>query len=232
MMPFFYNDPTYLLVLAALALSLIAQGMVKSAYKKYEKVPTKRGMPASRVALEILQQNGNNLVSIQQTPGSLTDHYDPRNETLSLSEGVYNSSSVAAIGIAAHEAGHAMQKKDGYAPMAWRGFLVPVVNIGSKLSFPLILLGLIMSIESLVTAGIVLFSLAVVFSLLTLPVELNASSRAVRMLTTGGFIDEQEKAGVKAVLRAAAFTYVAAALGAVLQLVRLILISQNNRRRN
>ncbi|NLA53633.1 MAG: zinc metallopeptidase [Clostridiales bacterium] len=231
-MPFFYNDPTYLLVLAALALSLIAQGMVKSAYKKYEKVPTKRGMPASRVALEILQQNGNNLVSIQQTPGSLTDHYDPRNETLSLSEGVYNSSSVAAIGIAAHEAGHAMQKKDGYAPMAWRGFLVPVVNIGSKLSFPLILLGLIMSIESLVTAGIVLFSLAVVFSLLTLPVELNASSRAVRMLTTGGFIDEQEKAGVKAVLRAAAFTYVAAALGAVLQLVRLILISQNNRRRN
>ncbi len=116
--------------------------------------------------------------------------------------------------------------------MAWRGFLVPVVNIGSKLSFPLILLGLIMSIEPLVTAGIVLFSLAVVFSLLTLPVELNASSRAVRMLTTGGFIDEQEKAGVKAVLRAAAFTYVAAALGAVLQLVRLILISQNNKRRN
>ncbi|NLA54396.1 MAG: zinc metallopeptidase, partial [Clostridiales bacterium] len=149
-----------------------------------------------------------------------------------LSEGVYNSSSVAAIGIAAHEAGLAFQKKDGYAPMAWRGLLVPVVNSGSKLSFPLILLGLIMSIEPLVTAGIVLFSLAVVFSLLTLPVELNASSRAVSMLTAGGFIDDQEKAGVKAVLRAAAFTYVAAALGAVLQLVRLILISQNNRRRN
>ena len=231
-MPFCYYDPIYLLVLAALALSLIAQGMVKSAYKKYEKVPTKRGMSASRVALEILQQNGNNLVSIQQTPGSLTDHYDPRNETLSLSEGVYNSSSVAAIGIAAHEAGLAFQKKDGYAPMAWRGLLVPVVNSGSKLSFPLILLGLIMSIEPLVTAGIVLFSLAVVFSLLTLPVELNASSRAVSMLTAGGFIDNQERAGVKAVLRAAAFTYVAAALGAVLQLVRLILISQNNRRRN
>ncbi|NLC32464.1 MAG: zinc metallopeptidase [Clostridiales bacterium] len=231
-MPFFYNDPTYLLVLAALGLSLIAQGLVKSAYKKYEKVPTRRGMPASRVAMELLAQNGNNIVSVQQTPGSLTDHYDPRNETLSLSQGVYNSSSVAAIGIAAHEAGHAMQKKDGYAPMALRGFLVPVVNIGSQLSFPMILLGLILSIEPLVTVGIVLFSLAVAFSLLTLPVELNASSRAVSMLTAGGFIDAQEKAGVKAVLRAAAFTYVAAALGAVLQLVRLILISQNNRRRN
>ena len=231
-MPFFYNDPTYLLVLAALALSLIAQWMVKSAYKKYEKVPTKRGIPASRVALEILQQNGNSIVTVQPIPGTLTDHYDPRSETLSLSEGVYNSSSVAAIGIAAHEAGHAMQKKDNYAPMALRGLLVPVVNIGSKLSFPLILLGLVMSVEPLVTFGIVLFSLAVIFSLVTLPVELNASSRAVRMLTAGGFIDVQEQAGVKAVLRAAAFTYVAAALGAVLQLVRLILISQSNRRRN
>lgn len=227
----FYYDSTYILVLAAVALSFIAQGMVSSAYKKYEKVMTGRGMPAARVADEILRANGNSAVSIRPVPGTLTDHYDPRNETLSLSEGVYNSSSVAAIGIAAHEAGHAMQKKEGYGPLALRGLLVPVVNIGSNLSLPIVILGLVMSFEPLITIGIALFALVVFFTLVTLPVEFDASRRAVKMLTAGGYINGAEEAGVKAVLRAAAMTYVASALGAILQLARLILLSRGNSRR-
>lgn len=230
--PVFYYDSTYILVLAALLLSLIAQGMVSSAYKKYEKVATKKGLPASRVADEILRQNGNQAVSIRPVSGRLTDHYDPRNETLSLSEGVFNSASIAAVGIAAHEAGHAMQKKEGYGPLALRSLLVPVVNIGSNLSMPIVILGLVMSLRPLITVGIALFGLVVAFTLITLPVEFDASRRAVKMLSSGGYIDRNEEAGVKAVLRAAAMTYVASALGAVLQLARLILLSRSNSRRD
>ena len=226
----FYYDSTYILVLAALALSLIARGMVNSAYKKYEKVQTKRGLPAARVADEILRKNGNHAVSVRPVPGKLTDHYDPRDETLSLSEGVFNSASVAAVGIAAHEAGHAMQKQEGYGPLALRSYLVPVVNIGSNLSLPIVILGLVMSFRPLITVGIALFGLVVAFTLITLPVEFDASRRAVQMLSSGGYIDRQEEAGVRAVLRAAAMTYVASALGAVLQLARLILLSRGNSR--
>ena len=226
----FYYDSTYILVLAALALSLIAQGMVNSAYKKYEKVQTKRGLPAARVADEILRKNGNLAVSVRPVSGKLTDHYDPRNETLSLSEGVFNSASVAAVGIAAHEAGHAMQKKEDYGPLALRSVMVPVVNIGSNLSLPIVILGLVMSFRPLITVGIALFGLVVAFTLVTLLVEFDASRRAVQMLSSGGYIDMQEEAGVKAVLRAAAMTYVASALGAVLQLARLILLSRGNSR--
>ena len=229
-MPVFYYDSTYILVLAALALSLIAQGMVSSAYKKYEKVQTKKGLPAARVADEILRKNGNLAVSVRPVSGKLTDHYDPRNETLSLSEGVFNSASVAAVGIAAHEAGHAMQKKEDYGPLALRSVMVPVVNIGSNLSLPIVILGLVMSFRPLITIGIALFGLVVAFTLVTLPVEFDASRRAVQMLSSGGYIDKQEEAGVKAVLRAAAMTYVASALGAVLQLARLILLSRGNSR--
>ena len=226
----FYYDSTYILVLAALALSLIAQGMVSSAYKKYEKVQTKKGLPAARVADEILRKNGNLAVSVRPVSGKLTDHYDPRNETLSLSEGVFNSASVAAVGIAAHEAGHAMQKKEDYGPLALRSVMVPVVNIGSNLSLPIVILGLVMSFRPLITVGIALFGLVVAFTLVTLPVEFDASRRAVQMLSSGGYIDMQEEARVKAVLRAAAMTYVASALGAVLQLARLILLSRGNSR--
>lgn len=215
----FYYDSTYILVLAALALSLIAQGMVSSAYKKYEKIQTRKDLPAARVADEILRQNGNQAVSVRPVPGKLTDHYDPRNETLSLSEGVYNSASIAAVGIAAHEAGHAMQKQEGYGPLAL-SLLVPVVNVGSNLGLPIVILGLVMSFRPLITIGIVLFGLVVAFTLITLPVEFDASRRAVRMLSSGGYVDKEEEAGVKAVLRAAAMTYVAAALGAVLQLAQ------------
>lgn len=226
----YYFDSTYLLVIAALVLALIAQGMVRSAYNKYAKVPTQRGMPAAQVASDMLRQNGNDVVKVQATEGTLTDHYDPRNETLSLSEGVYSSSSVAALGIAAHEAGHAMQKKEGYGPLALRSLLVPVVNIGSNLSMPIVILGLIMSIPALVTVGIVLFGLAVVFTLITLPVEFDASRRAIAMLNAGGYITRDEEQGVRKVLRAASMTYVAAAIGAILQLARLILLSRSNSR--
>ncbi len=226
-----YFDYTYILVLIALGLGLLAQGAVKSAYSRYAKVGTQRGVPAAAVAQDILRQNGNDVVTIQPVAGQLTDHYDPRKETLGLSEGVYGSASVAALGIAAHEVGHAMQKKEGYAPLKLRSALVPVVSIGSNLSMPIVILGLVMSIRPLITVGIVLFALAVLFALITLPVEFDASRRAVAMLNQGGHITQEEEKGVRKVLNAAALTYVAAALGAVLQLVRLLILSRSGSRR-
>jgi Zn-dependent membrane protease YugP len=224
-----YFDSWTLLMLLALGLGLLAQSRVKAAYTKYLKVPTQAGTPAAQVVDDILRRQGNGNVRIQAIPGTLTDHYDPRNETLGLSEGVFNSSSVAALGIAAHEAGHAMQKKEGYAPLALRGVLVPVVSIGSNLSVPIVIAGLALSIGPLVTVGIVLFAVAVVFALITLPVEFNASARAIRMLTSGGYITGSEEAGVRRVLNAAAMTYVVSAIGAVVQLMRLIAISRSRR---
>ncbi|HHX22088.1 MAG TPA: zinc metallopeptidase, partial [Clostridiales bacterium] len=162
--------------------------------------------------------------------GTLTDHYDPRNQTLKLSEGVYNSSSVAALGIAAHEAGHAMQDKEGYALLGLRSAIVPAVNIGSKLSFPIFIVGLIMSFRPLTLIGIALFALTVLFTLITLPVEFDASRRAIAMLNASGLIAKDEEKGVRKVLNAAAMTYVAAAVGAILQLLRLILISRSRSR--
>ncbi len=226
----YYFDSTYLLVIAALVLALIAQGMVRSAYNKYAKVPTQRGMPAAQVASDILRQNGNDVVKVLPGQGTLTDHYDPRNQTLKLSEGVYNSSSVAALGIAAHEAGHAMQDKEGYALLGLRSAIVPAVNIGSKLSFPIFIVGLIMSFRPLTLIGIALFALTVLFTLITLPVEFDASRRAIAMLNASGLIAKDEEKGVRKVLNAAAMTYVAAAVGAILQLLRLILISRSRSR--
>lgn len=226
-----YFDPTYILVLIGIGLALIAQLMVKSAYRKYLKVPSRRGVPAASVAQALLQQAGALDVAIKPISGQLTDHYDPRDQTLGLSEGVFNSSSVAALAIAAHEAGHAAQKHENYGPFALRGVMVPTVNIGSKLSIPIILLGFAMSVPALITVGIVLFSGVVLFSLVTLPVEFNASARAVRMLNAGGFITPEEEKGVKRVLNAAALTYVAAAASAILQLIRLILLSRGGKRR-
>lgn len=222
----YYFDSTYLLVIVGFALALAAQAWVKSAYSKYGKVMTQQGLPAAQVAQQILQENGNNAVSIAPVSGQLTDHYDPRTETLALSEGVYNSPSVAALGIAAHEAAHAMQKKEGYGPLALRTALVPVVNIGSTLGIPVVIAGLVFSVRPLVTLGIILFAAAVVFALVALPVEFNASNRAIRMLTSGGHITAQEEQGVRRVLNAAAMTYVASAVGAALQLLRLVLISR------
>ncbi|NLG58053.1 MAG: zinc metallopeptidase [Clostridiales bacterium] len=217
-----------ILLIPALLLALLAQAGMKNAYSKYSKIRTKAGIPASEAALKILYDNGNNEVSVARGQGTLTDHFDPRTQVLSLSEGVYNSASIAAIGIAAHEAGHAMQKKEGYGPLALRSLVVPAVNFGSTLSVPIFILGLIMSWQPLVTAGIALFSLTVIFALVTLPVEFNASRRAIQMLNGSGLITQEEEKGVKKVLNAAAMTYVASAIGALLQLFRLILLSRGS----
>ncbi len=224
-----YFDMWTLLMLLALGLGLFAQSRVKAAYARYSRVPTQAGVPAARVVEDALRRQGNEGVSIVPVPGTLSDHYDPRSNTLGLSEGVFNSSSVAALGIAAHEAGHAMQKKEGSALLTLRGILVPVVNIGSNLSIPIVIAGLALSIGPLVTLGIILFGAAVVFALVTLPVEFNASARAIRMLTAGGYVTNAEEAGVRKVLNAAAMTYVASAIGAVVQLMRLLALSRSRR---
>jgi len=204
----FYFDWTYILIIPGLLLGLWAQHRVQSAYQEYSRVATRLGRPASEIAADLLRRNGNHAVRVGRVSGQMTDHYDPGKEVLNLSEGVYGSASVAALGIAAHEAGHAMQKQEGYAPLKLRTAAVPVVNIGSTASTPLFVLGLIMAWQPLVYIGIALFSLSVVFSLITLPVEFDASKRALRMLTEGGYITESERSGVKAVLNAAALTYV------------------------
>ena len=226
-----YLDWTYLLIIPGLLLGMWAQSQVSSAYQKYSGVNSRLGQPASVMVQDLLRRNGNNVVSIGRVSGNLTDHYDPSKEVLNLSDGVYGSSSVAALGIAAHEAGHAMQKMEGYAPLTLRSAVVPVVNIGSSLSTPLFFVGLLMAWQPLVNLGIGLFSLSTIFALITLPVEFDASRRAVRMLTEGGYVTGEEEQGVRKVLRAAALTYVAAAVTSLLTLLRLVLIANRNRRR-
>lgn len=224
----FYFDWTYLLMIPGLLLGMWAQAKVKNAYAEYSRVQSLRGVSAAEAARILLNSRGNTRVSVDRVSGSLTDHYDPKSETLRLSEGVYASSSLAALGIAAHEAGHAMQKFENYAPMKWRSLMVPVVNIGSQAYFPLFLLGILFSWQPLITLGIIAFSLSLVFALVTLPVEFDASRRGVRMLMESGLITAREEDGVRKVLSAAALTYVAAAVTSLLQLLRLILISRRH----
>lgn len=226
----FYYDWTYLLILPGLFLGLWAQAKIKNAYQRYTRVGTRLGQSACDVVTDLLRRNGNYAVKVRETSGELTDHYDPRSETLNLSSGVYRSSSIAALGIAAHEAGHAMQKQEDYAPLKLRTAIVPVVNIGSNLAMPLFFLGLLFSWEPLLTLGIVAFSLSVVFSLVTLPVEFDASRRAVRMLQDGGYITSDEQTGVQKVLSAAAWTYVAAAVTSLLSLLRLLILAKRSDR--
>lgn len=227
-MPFYYMDWTYLLIIPGLILGLWAQQQVNSAYRRYGQVQTRLGRPACEVAQDLLRRNGNTVVRVGRVHGQLTDHYDPGKEVLNLSEGVYGSSSVAALGVAAHEAGHAMQKQGDYAPLKLRTAAVPIVNFGSTAATPLFVLGLLFSWQPLVYVGIALFSLSVVFALITLPVEFDASRRAVRMLTEGGYVTEEERSGVKAVLNAAALTYVASAVTSLLSLLRLLIIARRN----
>ena len=226
----FFYDWTYLLIIPGLILGIWAQSKVKSTYAEYSRIPTRLGRSAAMVVDDLLRRNGNNKVRIGRVSGELTDHYNPGNETLNLSDGVYASNSVAALGIAAHEAGHAMQKHDGYAPLKLRTAIVPAVNICSGLSTPLFFLGLLMSWEPLLTLGIILFAASTVFALVTLPVEFNASNRAVAMLTEGGYVNGEEERGVRKVLQAAALTYVASAVTSLLSLLRLLMIA--NRRRD
>ncbi|MBQ8201032.1 MAG: zinc metallopeptidase [Clostridia bacterium] len=226
----FFWDWTYILIFPGLLLGLWAQHKVKSTYAEYSRISTRLGMPAHQMVADLLRRNGNNAVSVARVSGSLTDHYNPSTETLNLSDGVYGSASVAALGIAAHEAGHAMQKHEGYMPLKLRSTIVPAVNICSSLSTPLFFLGLIMAWEPLTTLGIILFAASTVFALVTLPVEFNASQRAVNMLTDGGYVTGDEVRGVQKVLNAAALTYVAAAVTSLMSLLRLVLIANSRRR--
>ncbi len=224
-------DPTYILVLIGVVLCLIASALVKSTFNKYSKVRAISGLTGADVAERILRMNGIMDVQIERVAGHLSDHYDPRRKVLRLSDSVYGSNSIASIGVAAHECGHALQHHYGYAPLALRSVLVPVTNIGSKLAFPVIILGVILSsFEVLVPIGILLFGLTVVFSLVTLPVEFNASRRAIAVLGQEGFLYDEEISGAKKVLRAAAMTYVASAVSAILQLLRIWILFGGKRR--
>lgn len=219
-------DLTILFMLPGLLLGLWAQMRVKSAYAKYSRVPTRAGLPANEAVRRLLRQNGAEQITVTETAGELTDHFDPRTDTLRLSQGVYHSTSVAALGIAAHEAGHALQKQQHYPFLSLRTALVPVVNIGSSLSWPIFLAGLIFSWEPLMTAGIILFAAVVLFTLITLPVEIDASRRAMAMLSSSGYLTAEEEKGAKSVLTAAALTYVASFVSAMMQLLRLLALSR------
>ena len=219
-------DPWYILVIIAFIFSMVAQTKVSSTFNKYSRVRNRAGFTGAQVATQMLQNAGIYDVSVQRVAGNLTDHYDPRTKTLRLSQSVYDSMSVAALGVAAHETGHAIQHDVGYAPLALRSFFVPLANFGSRLAIPLILIGFIVAGggSTLVTLGILFFSLSVAFTLITLPVEFNASHRAIDLLVADGFLTSDEIGGAKKVLSAAAMTYVAAAFAAVAQLLRLIAI--------
>lgn len=218
-------DWTYILVLIGIVITLAASAKVKMAFNKYNKVRNMSGMTGAQAARRILDQAGLYNVSVESVGGQLTDHYDPKSKVLRLSESTYGSDSVAAVGVAAHECGHAVQDLEGYGPLKLRSTLVPAANIGSKLGIPLIILGVILSYNSiLIQVGIWVFSVAVFFQLVTLPVEFDASKRALIALPGSGILGEQEMKGCKKVLSAAAMTYVAAAAASVLQLLRLILL--------
>ncbi|MCX5749390.1 MAG: zinc metallopeptidase [Candidatus Saganbacteria bacterium] len=217
-----FFDWTFILLIPAMLLAVYARFKVSSTYEKFSKVKTSAGIPGSQLARNLLDRNGLGNIAVEQVPGELTDNYDPRDKKLRLSSGVYNSSSVAAFGIVAHETGHAVQDIKAYFPLKFRSSIVPVSNIGSQLSIPLFFAGLIFSYGPLMDAGIILFSFAVFFTLVTLPVEFNASSRAMQMLSSSGYASEQELGMAKKVLDAAALTYVAATAMAVMQLLRLI----------
>ena len=219
-------DPWFILLIVAMIFSMVAQTKVSSSFNKYSRVRNRAGFTGAQVATQMLQNAGIYDVSVQRVAGNLTDHYDPRTKTLRLSQGVYDSMSVAALGVAAHETGHAIQHDVGYAPLALRSFFVPLANFGSRLAFPLIVIGFIVAGggSTLVTLGILFFSLSVAFTVITLPVEFNASHRAIDLLVADGFLTSDEIGGAKKVLSAAAMTYVAAAFAAVVQLLRLIAI--------
>ena len=229
----FYFDPTYVLVLIGVVLSLLASAKVKSTFNKYSRVRNSRGMTGAQAAQQVLYNAGIRDVRIERVSGNLTDHYDPRSKVLRLSDSVYAQTSVAAIGVAAHECGHAIQHARGYFPLKFRSALVPVANFGAKIAWPLILIGLLINSESswfIIQIGILAFSLSVLFQIVTLPVEFNASGRAIRILADTGMLYGQEIGAAKKVLSAAALTYVAGAAAAILQLLRLVLLTGGRRR--
>lgn len=228
-----YCDPTYILVLIGVVISLVASAQVKSTFAKYQRMPNHSGMTGREAAERVLRGAGIYDVRIEHVSGNLTDHYDPRSKVLRLSDSTYSSASVAAVGVAAHECGHAIQHAAGYVPVKLRGALVPVANFGSSIAWPLILIGMFItgnSSQLLINLGILAFSAAVLFHIVTLPVEFNASARAVRILGTNGMLYPDELKATKKVLSAAALTYVAGALSAVLQLLRILILTGGRRR--
>lgn len=234
----FYNayfNNQYIFIIIGAIICLAASGYLKATYSKYSKVRSASGMTGKDAAARIMNSMGIYDVQIEHISGNLTDHYDPRTKVLRLSDATYQSSSVAAVGIAAHECGHAIQHARGYAPLSFRSTLVPIANIGSTIAWPLIMLGLFFNNNSsllLLNIGILAFSLSVLFQLVTLPVEFNASNRAVQILGESGMLGSDELAMTKKVLSAAALTYVASAAAAILQLLRLVLLSNSRSRRN
>lgn len=218
-------DPTYILLIIGMLLSLAASAKLKSTFAIYRRMESASGMTGAEAAQRILRNAGVYDVRIEPISGELTDHYDPRTKTVRLSEPIYNKTSLAAVGVAAHECGHAIQHATNYAPLNLRSAIVPIANLGSTLSWPLFLAGLVMSFRPLLTAGILLFTAAVLFQLVTLPVEINASGRALKLLNADGILAPQEVRGAKKVLTAAALTYVAALAGSILQLLRLLILA-------
>lgn len=217
-------DPLYIIMIVpALILSVYAQIKVKSTYARFSRVSSYRRITGAQAAREILRSAGVQGVDIELTRGFLSDHYDPRSRVLRLSEPVYSGDSIASVGVAAHEAGHAIQHAHGYAPLKLRSALVPISSLGSNLAWPLLIIGFIFMAQSLILAGIIFFSLAVLFQIVTLPVEFNASSRALQALPASGILSDTEVSGARKVLSAAALTYVAAATAAILQLVYFLL---------
>lgn len=229
--PMFF-DRTYLLVILGVVICLAASAKVKSTFAKYSYVKNRAGMTGREAAERVLRQAGITDVRIERVSGSLTDHYDPRSKVLRLSDSTYGSDSVAAVGVAAHECGHAIQHASHYAPLSIRGAIVPVANFGSAIAWPLIIFGLFIGGNSsslLINLGILAFSASVIFQLVTLPVEFNASGRAVRILGSSGMLNTDELGAVKKVLGAAALTYVAGAASAILQLLRILILTGGRR---
>lgn len=228
-----YFDPTYFLVIIGVVFSLIASGRVQSTFAKYSKVRNSGGITGAEAAQRVLNSAGIFDVRIERVNGNLTDHYDPRTKVLRLSDSVYGSSTVAAVGVAAHECGHAIQHAVGYAPLSLRSTLVPIANFGSRIAWPLILLGFFISGDTsalLINIGIIAFLGAVAFQLVTLPVEFNASNRAIQKIADTGMMQGEEIKGAKKVLSAAAMTYVASAATSILQLLRILMLTGGRRR--
>ena len=225
-------DGTYVLIILAFLISALVSAKMNATFSKYSKVRSYCGMTGAQAAQRILSSAGIYDVRIEHVSGKLTDHYDPSNKVLRLSDAVYGNTSIAAIGVAAHECGHPVQHAKNYVPLSVRSAIVPVANFGSQLSWPLFLAGLIFSFRPLLMIGILLFCAALLFQIVTLPVEFNASARALRMLDETGIMGRQEIRGTKKVLRAAAMTYVAAVIGSLLQLLRLLILSGAFRRRD
>ncbi len=223
-MPFFFYDPTIVLLIPAIILAVWAQIKVRSTFKKYEKVATSGSVSGAAVAKHILQRNGIFDVEVETVPGELSDHYDPRDKKLRLSENNYHGKSLSAVAVAAHEAGHAIQHNKQYAPLQLRHAILPVTSFSSGAAFPLFFIGFLFSVPILIDVGIILFSAVVLFHLVTLPVEFNASNRALQLLSSQGLLANQEISGARKVLNAAALTYVAAAAVSLIHLVRLLIL--------